>query len=52
MVCTPLTMIFDCDICRQFAIDAEFVTREGLSHLALMPSVAETFTYLEGEFEE
>ncbi|KIU25373.1 LOG family protein [Weissella cibaria] len=34
------------------AIDAEFVTREGLSHLALMPSVAETFTYLEGEFEE
>ena len=22
MVCTPLTMIFDCDICRQFAIDA------------------------------
>ena len=34
------------------AIDAEFVTRAGLSHLALMPSVAETFTYLEGEFEE
>jgi uncharacterized protein (TIGR00730 family) len=34
------------------AIEAEFVTREGLSRLALMPSVDETFKYLEGEFGE
>ncbi|HJE31039.1 LOG family protein [Weissella confusa] len=34
------------------AIEAEFVTREGLSRLALIPTVDETFKYLEGEFGE
>lgn len=34
------------------AIEAEFVTREGLSRLALIPTVDETFKYLEGEFVE
>lgn len=34
------------------AIEAEFVTRESLSRLALIPTVDETFKYLEGEFGE
>mgnify|MGYP000998961744 FL=1 len=34
------------------AIEAEFVTREGLSRLALIPTVDETFKYLDGEFGE
>lgn len=34
------------------AIEAEFVTRKGLSRLALIPTVDETFKYLEGEFGE
>ena len=34
------------------AIEAEFVTREGLSRLALIPTVDETFKYLEGDFGE
>lgn len=34
------------------AIEAEFVTRDGLSRLALIPTVDETFKYLEGEFGE
>lgn len=34
------------------AIEAEFVTREGLSRLALIPTVDETFKCLEGEFGE
>ena len=34
------------------AIESEFVTREGLSRLALIPTVDETFKYLEGEFGE
>ena len=34
------------------ASEAEFVTREGLSRLALIPTVDETFKYLEGEFGE